>query len=244
MTIYDDNAGIRLSEEAFPQIRARLIEEIHRRAYHDTGVEVLPDGYGDDGTRPYVARTPHCRQGDRRLALLCWVRGTWPGPARNTSFGTWCQLVADAFRVLAVDTWRTRQHRDCFHRRAKARYDLVFSVAVRLVAGAPSGGARFWAVDGRSWDDGGPSRSFRALAARYQESIPVDRPPRHLAVACCDEPIALLRTDGHAITRSGALALDRLWWQGNDLDLLAHEVRTAAGHTHPKPLTRVRSPWA
>jgi hypothetical protein len=231
-----EGVGFRLSRDAFPAIRIRLVEEIHRRAYHDSGVEVLPGAHTDRLDQPYAARTPHCRQGDRQLALLSWTHGEWPGPARDTFFPSWSDLVGSAFAALRVDAWRTRRHRDCFHRRGKARYDLVFAVAARLVGSAPvECGARFWALDGRA--DNGPAGPFLDLAARFHDRVPGDRPPRHLAVTCCGDPLALLRSDGYAMTTSGDLALDGLWWQGRDLNALADRVRTVAGHPH-RPLCR------
>ncbi|HEU4426320.1 MAG TPA: hypothetical protein VFR67_27590 [Pilimelia sp.] len=234
----DRDGGFWLSRDAFPAIRIRLVEEIHRRAYHDSGVEVLPTAHPDRHDQPYAARTPHCRQGDRQLALLSWTHGAWPGPARDTFFASWSDLVGSAFAALRVDAWRTRRHRDCFHRRGKARYDLVFAVAARLVGSAPvECGAQFWALDGRTDTGRGQARPFLDLAMRCHARIPGDRPPRHLAVICCGDPLALLRSDGYAMTTSGDLTLDGLWWQGRDLNALAQCVRAVAGHPHTECAT-------
>lgn len=202
--------------------RCRLAEEIHRRAYHDAGVEVSPGPPGDGVPGPYRIGTPHCKHGDRTLGELRLGPAADPDPAAGSA--RW----AAAFARLGVADWRSREHLGCFHRRGKARHDLVFAVAARLVEGAPAGAARMWALHPATEPDG----LYLALVAGAGGEVPAGRAARHLAVRCCGRPLAVLRSDGWAATGGGALALDDLWWAGLDRVELAHAVRQAARHEH------------
>ncbi len=115
--------------------------------------------------------------------------------------------------------WRTRRYKGCFHRRGKARYDLVFDVATRVLAG----GGTLRDLDAET----GAGRFGPMLTAAGDELLP-GRSPRHLAVGTAGgAPLAVLRGDGLAATPSGPLALDDLWWAGSTVDDLAAAVLAA-----------------
>jgi hypothetical protein len=130
---------------------------------------------------------------------------------------------------LGAESWRTQYHKGCFHRRGKARHDIVFEVAVTLRGLAPS------------LDDGdlsalgcdeGDSDGFVELLDAVADGLPPGRPARHLAVRCCGRPVAVLRSDGHTATRGGAVDLAALWWRGHGISALARAVAASAEHAH------------
>lgn len=217
-----------VTRESYPAIRRRLVRELHRRAYHDAGVEIHPCGRDDEPSSAYRIGTPHCQQGDRELGALQW--GDELSLALSArAFGSWDELRREAFDRLAVARWRTQYHKGCFHRRGKARYDLIFAVACELAAAAPARAAAHLSVLD---DDADSHRAAREIVTAFGEPPLPGKPPRHLVVTCCDATVAVLRGDGWAATATGALALDDLWWRGFQPAGLATALGRRTAHRH------------
>jgi len=217
-----------LNAQTYPLIRMLLAEEIHRRAYHDAGVEVSPGGLGPEAGRTYILATPHCLQGRRVLARLSWPLDQVRLARGDGVFASWPEFCEHAFTQLDAANWRTRRHLGCFHRRGKARYDLTFSVARHLVTGhGATEQTRMWA-----WHGAAGEQHFTELIARSGMDAPCDRPSRHLLVECCGKPLAALRSDGWVSTPHGVLEIDELWWRGVPPARLAAEIRGLTEHEH------------
>ncbi|MDX3078385.1 hypothetical protein [Streptomyces sp. MI02-7b] len=216
---------VRVDDDSLPWLRWRLADDIHRRLYHDIGAEVSPgvaDGPGD-----YPIGTPHCRQGDRPLGVLepmdQWLDGVTP------PLGGWSEFRRWSFDRLEVASWPTRRHLGCFHRRGKARYDLMFQLCVALQAGSPASPAGpIWAVDG----SGRAATDMITMLDGLDVVVPADVPARFLAVRCCGRPLAALRTDGPVYTHHGGVEAGELFVAGAGVDDLAVAVRRLARHEH------------
>lgn len=219
------NGSFVVDDDTFVVVRRRLAVDLHRVAYHDAGAEVSPGRSGTELDQPWRVGTPHCKKGDRELAVL-GRNASWAVP--GSRYESWPAFRRAAFAALGVARWRTREHKGCFHRRGKARHDLAFAVAVALVTTGDDDGARFWAVDGGSRAD----EPYLTLTERAEAPVPRGVPARHLAVTCCGRPLAVLRSDGFAVTGNGPLALDDHWWAGDDAEAIATAVRTHGRHIH------------
>jgi hypothetical protein len=182
----------------------RLATEIHRRAYHDAGVEVHP---GHDGST-FRMSTPHCLQGDRVFT------GEFSGSGDD-----WELLVRQAFDQLAVPDMRSQYHKGCFHRRGKARYDLVFAVCAELVE---RHGWRLLDASPQSMPEALPF--FEALGDGHLNG----KPPRHLALTRHAAPVVVARSDGAALAGGRHVSLDRLWWRGHSVGPMADALEQAA----------------
>ncbi|MGW0358943.1 hypothetical protein ACWDXV_32555 [Nocardia nova] len=215
-------------EANFELVRNRLIDEIHRRAYHEVGVEVHPLWNVEAAAPTYVVWTPHCLQGSVILGDLDWD-SPWFDGLRNRSFHSWHQFRCEAFESAGVTSWRSRRHLGCFHRRGKARYDLVFRIAVAVAALA----------------EGGPSSAhlhmitanagqvvFDRLVRKLDGSLDHGKPGRHLGVSCCGDPLVLFRTDGPVVTPAEKLDVAELWWNGHGIGDIAELLWRGAGHRH------------
>jgi hypothetical protein len=229
-----EHGAVPVTPESFPWVRWRLVADLHARAYHDAGVEVTPGPVGvggDELAARYVIATPYCRQGNRILGALSWG-GPWMAWAVAEPAPSWPEFRRRAFESLGVDTWATRRHLGCFHRRGKARHDLVFEVAVALRAAALDfASGALWALDRA----GGHDDRFLALVEAAGATVPPDRPARYLAVECCGRPLTALRSDGLAVTSGGTVDIAALWWRGDGPTQLARAVAAAAGHDHGGP---------
>jgi hypothetical protein len=225
------NGGFDLTTETYPVIRLRLAGELHRRAYHDAGVEVSPGQAGLEIDRTYIVATPHCRHGYSILAQLCWEADRERLAAHGRHHTSWAEFTRSAFTALGVADWRTRRHLGCFHRRGKARYDLVFAVLIQLAAGGPTAWAALDAGEARD-------QRFQDLVTGAGSMVPEGRPARYLAVTCCGQPLAAMRSDGWTVTPRGVVPLNELWWRGEGEAELAVAIRWTAQHTHSdQPVT-------
>jgi hypothetical protein len=221
--------GLKLTAQTYPIARLRLAEEIHRRAYHDIGIEVCPGAPAAELERTYTLATPYCKKGRSVLTQLSWHVDRTRLAGEDGSFGSWQEFCEHAFVALGASQWRTREHLGCFHRRGKAMYDVAFSVMTRLIlAGPADSGATAWALTGSAeWD-----QPFVRIITKLDGRIKPDRPSRYLAVVCCGEPLAALRSDGWAATSRGSLRVDEMWWRGADAERQADAIRQVAGHVH------------
>jgi hypothetical protein len=218
-TALDD--GFELSALTYPIVRMRLAEEIHRRAYHDSGVEVVLGDPAPELDRTYRLVTPYCLRGNSVIAELSWQvdQRRLSGPVGE--FRSWGDFCRFAFATLGASSWYTRRHLGCFHRRGKAMHDRMFSVMAQLVASGPS------THEITAWTfrpDRAEDEPFTRLITAAGAEIPRDKPSRYLSVSCCGEPLVALRSDGWAVTSHGSLSLDELWRQGASIEQLAAEI--------------------
>jgi hypothetical protein len=191
---------------------ARLARDVHARLYHDVGAEVTP---GD-----FQVRTPYCKQGNRKLGDLTLL------PDDSNDKGMWDHQRRSAFAQLATETWVTREHLGCFHRRSKAAWDLAFAVTAELaVPHAPGriSGTAWRAVEQAEHDDrvllGGPAGAW----------------PRVLVVDFDAGPVAM-RSDGPLATPWATTDARALWRSGWSVAEIAEAVRahiTDAGRALP-----------
>jgi hypothetical protein len=214
-----------LSALTYPIVRMRLAEEIHRRAYHDSGVEVVLGDPAPELDRTYTLATPYCLRGNSVIAELSWRVDQRRLASPVGEFRSWGDFCRFAFAALGASSWHTRRHLGCFHRRGKAMYDRVFSVMTHLVMSGPSR-REFMAWTLRP--DRVEDEPFTRLITAAGAEIPRDQPSRYLSVSCYGEPLVALRSDGWAVTSHGSLSLDELWRQGSGVERLAAEIlRTA-----------------
>ena len=221
------DGSFELSARTYPIARLRLAEEIHRRAYHDSGVEVVLGDPYPELERTYALATPYCLRGRSVIAELSWHvdQNRLASPAGE--FRSWGDFCLHAFAALGASGWHTRGHLGCFHRRGKAMHDRMFSVMARLVA---SGQAQHRPKSWTLRPDRAEDEQFIRLITAAGAEVPRDKPSRYQLVSCCGEPLVALRSDGWAVTPRGSLGVDALWWRGADVGELAAEIRRAARH--------------
>ncbi|MFB6718612.1 hypothetical protein ACFCV3_00540 [Kribbella sp. NPDC056345] len=188
----------------------RLACDLHRRFYHDIGMEAhsLPG-------EVLALRTPYCQQGDRDLGVLEIPAGV-DGPVAQC----WTDFLRHQCTVLETTAWLTRRHLGCFHRRGKARFDLAYAIAVELLhlRAAESGTIQMvssaaqlpaeltWWWDEQGW----------GLAA--------DKPSRFIAVSDSIQIFGLLGTDGVVAGTEGPIDVAAGWQSGASLAGLARAL--------------------
>ncbi|MEW2167467.1 hypothetical protein AB0912_31360 [Streptomyces sp. NPDC007084] len=211
-----DDRGRLLSEEAaIPWIERRLVLDIHARYYHDIGVEAHPPAL-DQLDGPHVLRTPHCRQGERRLGLTGDVR-EW---VHDTKGRTWEEFRSEALRRLNAVVWPTRRHLGCFHRRGKARFDLAFSLVAEMASLAPDGTAGVHVLTRRPQ----LPESLTWWWADHGWEVSATKAPRILVATHSRRVVGAVRTDGTLAGPKGPVDVAQAWRLGTSLATLARRA--------------------
>jgi len=193
----------------------RLASDLQHRWFHDQGVEAAVWWRSAEDIE-VVLSTPHCKRETRQLARLEPRFSSLVVAAERGE--TWRQARVRCFDALGVGEWEQRDHKDCFHRRAKARAPLVLDVAAQLASTHRTG--RVESVHPRELRRGSPEWTDWAFRPEDLADPARRAAPRHLAVYG-DGPLALIRTDGHATTRTGEHDLTSLWRRGLEVADLA-----------------------
>jgi hypothetical protein len=174
----------------------RLAVHLHRRFYHDIGLEV------DPGT--LAIRTPYCLQGNRYLGDL---RSARP----STAAGKGEQDMLSVFRSLDTESWIVNRHLGCFHRRSRACYDLVFEISSIL------------ATELLPTADVSLVSAARSETGTVLLAGPDDKPSRVIQVRAGSGCIAL-RSDGIVVTSAGQLDARAAWRRGAESRQIADEI--------------------
>jgi hypothetical protein len=169
---------------------------LHRRLYHDIGLEI------DPGT--LAIRTPYCDLGNRYLGNL---RAVQPGRVMPSG----APDMSAAFEQLNTESWLVRRHLGCFHRRAKACYDLIFEIATALAVELLPG-ARVALVNSAYLGPGRP-----------QLCGPVGKPHRIIKVTTDSASVAC-RSDGLIVGASGYLDARAVWRRGSEPRQIAETI--------------------
>lgn len=189
-------------------VRWRLAADIHDVCYHSYGVEVsAPSRVGLTAS----IRTPHCMIGDRSLGV---IEDAIIGDP-EMALADWPEFRRRAFVRLKVPSYASTPHLGCFHRRAKARYDLCY----RVCAGAAEETEGVLSFRGVETADSHLFDTWRTMI-----TIPAGKPVRFLGITAAESVVGLLRSDGFVITPSTSWTIEERLLTGLGLDDVVHEL--------------------
>ncbi|WP_350352848.1 hypothetical protein ABS642_07615 [Microbacterium sp. A8/3-1] len=189
-------------------VRWRLAADIHDVCYHAYGVEVSAPSRVEP--TPSIS-TPHCLIGDRSLGVI--DDGIIGDP--EMALEDWPEFRRRAFLRLGVPSYASTPHLGCFHRRAKARYDLCY----RVCAGAAEATEGVLSFRGVETADSHLFDTWRTAI-----TIPAGKPVRFLGITAAESMVGLLRADGLVITRSTSWTIEERLLTGQGLDDVVNEL--------------------
>lgn len=236
----------------FNWIRWRLVDELLRRYYRETGLE---PGFTVEQVELYnvLLWSPNCSRSAQYLGRLCAAgthgstaeEATWPlenplpgfgggqsEPLDNVLIPTWGEYLKAAIAALGLTNSGSPGHESCWHRRGKAVYPLVYRVAL-LLRTAGRGVKDYNEIGMVSYPmvTYGISPSERDEIERVLSSHdePLEGPPRGVIVRRQSHPWVVLRSDGHLFTRSGSLNFREMWRAGSSESEIAKAIEEFAG---------------